>query len=244
MGKKRASQTWFTSDPHFGHDNVINFCNRPFKDMHEMMEKMRIKWNAKVSPEDQVIFVGDIFFHLNKLEAKAYLDSLNGRKILVRGNHDRTPREMNAMGFEFVCEEMVLVIANERVTISHYPFRAPEYVYLYHNIKNKIYKFLGLKGTWALDRKFYTRRPENKGQFLIHGHTHSKRKRFKFVKTWLDRLFFNGKLRHRQIHVGVDAWGFEPIPIGEIGNIITTIKGEEDGRAGKTVTPKQRKRNE
>jgi len=211
MGRKHKSwTTWFTSDPHFGHDNVIDFCNRPFKDMEEMMEKIRIKWNAKVKPEDQVIFVGDVFFYLNKPEAKAYLDSLNGKKILVRGNHDRKPREMNGMGFDFVCEEMTYLIANERVTISHYPFRAPEYVNFYYNMKHKLFTALGIKGTWKLDRRFYTRRPVNKGQFLLHGHTHSS------LRT-----------RGRQIHVGMDAWDFEPISIGQIGNVITDIKREE-----------------
>lgn len=212
MGRKHKSwSTWITSDPHWGHDNVINFCDRPFKDMQDMMKKHRANWNNKVKPEDQVIVVGDVFFYLNKTEAKEYLDSLNGRKILVRGNHDRKPREMNAMGFEFVCEEMTLLIANERVTISHYPFRAPEHVHFYFNLKHKICKFLGIKGTWALDRRFYTRRPVNKGQFLIHGHTHNK------LRT-----------RGRQIHVGMDAWDQTPVNINTIANLIASIKREED----------------
>lgn len=210
MGKKKSWQTWFTSDPHFGHDNVINFCKRPFKDMNEMMNKIREKWNAKVSPEDQVIFVGDVFFYLDKSEAKAYLDSLNGKKMLVRGNHDRKPREMNAMGFDFVCEEMVVFVANERVTISHYPFRAPRWKHEYFNIRHKIFKFFKIKGSWSIDNRFYQRRPENKGQFLIHGHTHSKE-----------------KVRGRMIHVGMDAWNYEPVPVGEIGNLITEIKMRE-----------------
>lgn len=220
---KKSWTTWFTSDPHFGHFNkdgggVIRFCNRPYKDMDEMMEKIRERWNKKVKPEDQVIFVGDVFFYLNKPEAKKYLDSLNGRKILVRGNHDRKPREMNAMGFDFVCEEMVILIANERVTISHYPFRAPRWKHNYFNLRHKLFKLLKIKGSWGLDNRFYSRRPENKGQFLLHGHTHSK------LRT-----------RGRAIHVGMDAWNFEPVSMGEIGNIITDIKREEDERKSRGV---------
>lgn len=218
MGKKKSWTTWVTSDPHFGHDNVLNFCNRPFKDMEEMLDKVRKKWNAKVKPEDQVIFVGDVFFYFNKPEAKAYLDSLNGRKILVRGNHDRSPRDMSSMGFDFVCEEMILLIANERVTISHYPFRLPRWKHELYNLRHKIFKFLKIKGSWALDNRFYMRRPENKGQFLLHGHTHSK-------------LRING----RAIHVGFDAWNYEPVSIGEIGNLISEIKREEDERKKRGV---------
>ena len=244
MGKKkRGTETWFTSDPHFGHDSVIDFCHRPFKDMEEMMEVMRKKHNAKVQPEDTVIYVGDIFFYLPKPVAKAYLDSCNGKKILVRGNHDRKAREMTQMGFDYVVEEMVMVIANERVTISHYPFKAPEYVHRYFNLRAKLFKLIGKKGAWSLSRRFYDRRPINRGQFLLHGHTHGKDKTIPYFKSFLDKIF--GKhTRHRQIHVGVDAWKFEPIPIGEIGNLICQIKREEDLRAGVDIQKnnKQRKK--
>ena len=207
---------WFTSDPHFGHDNVINFCKRPFKDMDDMLDKIRKKWNAKVKPEDQVIFVGDVFFNLNKSKAKSYLDSLNGRKILVRGNHDRKPREMNAMGFDFVCEEMILSIANERVTVSHYPFRASILRHKYFNLRHILFKFFNIKRkSWKIKDKFYYRRPKNNGQFLIHGHTHSS------IKTM-----------GRAIHVGMDAWNYEPVSMSEIGNIISEIKLEEKQKQG------------
>lgn len=212
MGKNKSWTIWFTSDPHFGHEQkdgggVIRFCNRPYENMADMMNQVRKKWNAKVKPEDQVIFVGDVFFYLNKQEAKEYLDSLNGRKILVRGNHDRKSRDMYGMGFDFVCEEMTMLIANERVTISHYPFKIPKWKHNYFNLRHRLFRFLGIKGSWAVDNKFYARRPEDKGQFLIHGHTHSKK-----------------KIRGRMIHVGMDAWDCEPIPMDTIGNIISQMK--------------------
>lgn len=215
--KKRTWRTWFTSDPHFGHDNVIKFCDRPFEDMDEMLDKIREKWNKKVRPEDQVIIVGDVFFHFKRVDAKKFLDSLNGYKILVRGNHDQKPRQMNSMGFDFVCEEMVLYIANERVTVSHYPFRAPLWKHTYYNVRHAIFKFLGIKGkSWRLSKRFYSRRPDDKGQFLIHGHTHSKE-----------------KVRGRMIHVGMDAWKYEPVPMHEIANIISDIKRKEQENAEK-----------
>jgi calcineurin-like phosphoesterase family protein len=233
MGKKnRGPQTWFTSDPHFGHDNVLDFCKRPFKDMEDMMNQMRDKHNAKVNPEDTVIYVGDIFFYIEPKKCKEYLDSLNGMKVLVRGNHDRKARDMLGRGFDFVVEEMVMVIANERVTISHYPFKAPAYIHHYFNLRAKLYKLLGKKGAWSISRRFYDRRPDNKGQFLLHGHTHGSEKVMEYKPTFLDRLFFNRNVRHRQIHVGVDAWDFEPIPVGEIGNLICKIKREEIERSG------------
>lgn len=213
MNKKKAWQTWYTSDPHFGHidknkSGVISFCNRPFKDMEDMLNKIRVKWNKKVSPEDQVIFVGDIFLYWSKKQAREYLDSLNGRKILVRGNHDKKPRDMNAMGFDFVCEQMDVLIGNERVTVSHFPFRIPLHRHLWLKIKKKVYNLFGFRGPWV--DKYYKRRPKDTGQFLIHGHTHSD------VKT-----------KGRMIHVGMDARNFEPVPFQQIGNEISEIRRKE-----------------
>ena len=44
--------TWFTADHHFGHRNVIRFCNRPFETVEEMDRTMIDNWNAVVRPDD------------------------------------------------------------------------------------------------------------------------------------------------------------------------------------------------
>lgn len=209
MAKHRIN-TWLISDPHWYHDKVIEFCDRPYKDMGEMLVVMRNNWNKLVGPDDTVICTGDMFMYASKPKMKEYMDSLNGRKILVRGNHDQKPTVMKNCGFDFVCEDMTYIISGERVTFSHYPFRQPIYKHVYFNMKHKLFKLLGLKGTWATKKYTHLKRPKNNGQFLVHGHTHSK-----------------NKVNGRMIHIGVDAWNYKPIPLHEIGNLISEIKKNE-----------------
>ena len=59
-----------------------------WKDHHE---KIRDQWNRTVSPDDTVVVGGDLSWGISLEEAEEdlkYLDALNGRKILLRGNHD------------------------------------------------------------------------------------------------------------------------------------------------------------
>lgn len=75
------------SDTHFGHKNIIRYCNRPFSSVDEMNEHMIMKWNSVVSDEDTVWFLGDFAF-LKLEETFAIFDRLRGQIKIVPGNHD------------------------------------------------------------------------------------------------------------------------------------------------------------
>jgi calcineurin-like phosphoesterase family protein len=98
-----VSELWFTADPHFGHANIITFCNRPFADVTEMNEALVARWNSRVSDGDMVVVVGDVMMGLVE-DAAPYLARLNGRKLLVIGNHDSRPRRafMRSLGWRGV----------------------------------------------------------------------------------------------------------------------------------------------
>ena len=81
-------KTWFTSDTHFGHNNIIKYCNRPFASAQEMDEAMIANWNLQVRPDDTVYHLGDFAF-TDAAKLMRLLDRLNGTKILVYGNHDK-----------------------------------------------------------------------------------------------------------------------------------------------------------
>ena len=73
------------SDTHFGHRNIIKYCNRPFADTDEMDEAIVRNWNEVVRPQDIVYHLGDVYF---KMKEPSFLRRLMGRKRLLLGNHD------------------------------------------------------------------------------------------------------------------------------------------------------------
>lgn len=85
---------WFSSDLHFGHKNIIQFCNRPFTTVKEMDEGLIENHNKLVKPGDTVYWIGDIFFYPDVQEKENIVSKLNGNIILVTGNHDRQLRRV------------------------------------------------------------------------------------------------------------------------------------------------------
>lgn len=82
-----AEKTFFTSDTHFYHSNIIWFCNRPFANVEQMNEAMIRNWNSVVGQDDVVFHLGD-FCLGGSAEWIMILDRLNGHIHLVLGNHD------------------------------------------------------------------------------------------------------------------------------------------------------------
>ncbi|MBP3501921.1 MAG: hypothetical protein U0N02_02720 [Clostridia bacterium] len=51
---------YFIADTHFNHRNIIEYCNRPFKDTNEMNEYIIQKWNSVVKEEGKINVFGHI----------------------------------------------------------------------------------------------------------------------------------------------------------------------------------------
>lgn len=79
---------FFTSDNHFGHTRIIEYCNRPFSSVREMDETMIERWNAVVTDDDQVFHLGDFAFGKPEFIADI-LRRLKGQIVIIKGNHDR-----------------------------------------------------------------------------------------------------------------------------------------------------------
>jgi len=157
---------FFTSDLHFSHRNVINYCKRPYKDVTEMNNAIVQEWNRVVGPDDIVYILGDV--SLNPKVVEEWVPKLNGVLYLIHGNHDATypiahgkpnrkaskmKERYHTAGFKAVLDQTTVELKNGRkVLLSHLP---------YSSTKN-------------YDDRFMDMRPKDNGLFLLHGHLHAK----------------------------------------------------------------------
>jgi len=116
------SNTFYSADFHFCHDNIIRFCKRPFKGTRDMEAILVNNWNYTVKKQDKIYIVGDF-----SMRRKAYFEwyqglvkKLNGRKILILGNHDYlSPFDYINIGFESV--HTSLLFEDKKLFIAHDP---------------------------------------------------------------------------------------------------------------------------
>lgn len=102
-----AVRYWLITDTHKGHTKLASESlahkRRP-ANVDDLVER---NWCNLVKPQDIVIHLGDVAFGF--VDMKAWMDSLPGHKILVRGNHD--PKSVSwycRNGFDWACDGLVL----------------------------------------------------------------------------------------------------------------------------------------
>lgn len=118
------TKVFFTSDTHFGHSNIIKYCQRPFNSAEHMDEVLINNWNEVVSPQDIVFHLGDFCFGSDKEWIKI-LQRLNGTKYLILGNHDlKKIANSNQIKdyFADINMQMRLVVDKQKMLLNHYPF--------------------------------------------------------------------------------------------------------------------------
>lgn len=97
------SKIFFTADTHFGCEKTLKRSRRPFESVKEMDYIMISNWNRVVKRDDIVFHLGD-FGNLETIK------KLNGKVVLIYGNHElnneqfvQDPKayieELKAMGF-------------------------------------------------------------------------------------------------------------------------------------------------
>ncbi len=185
---------YFTSDPHYFHENVIKYCTRPYATVEEMNEALIRNWNETVGPEDTVYCMGDFSLALRPVEI--YSSRLMGKKKLVPGNHDWChPANKKARG------------DNLAKWIAHYEHHGWEVLPIQSELDIEGVAKVNLchmpyKGD-STDGRHEQFRLVDDGRWLICGHVHEK---------W--------QVKEKMINVGVDVWDYKPVHIDRIKQII------------------------
>lgn len=112
---------FFTSDTHFGHKKVIEYSNRPFQTTHEMDETIIERWNNVVKKTDTVYHLGDLSFRRAEYTIEI-IHRLNGKIILIEGNHDRKMRPSVRAEFAEVKHYHELKVDGKLIVLCHFPF--------------------------------------------------------------------------------------------------------------------------
>ena len=126
------------ADLHFGHENIIKYESRPFNNVEEMNKKLIELWNSVVEKEDLVYVLGDFTLSRRMNIIKNLTGLLNGRKVLIMGNHDtRKPKDYVEAGFEVATRKPLM--AEPGVILMHEPFIdstfiSPNYIYFFGHV--------------------------------------------------------------------------------------------------------------
>jgi len=199
------SNILFTSDTHFGHQNIIQYCNRGkgifhalnkreigpiFHSVEQMNAVMVDRWNEIVQPDDEVYHLGD--FAMGPSQAwPSYFKQLNGKIHLVYGNHDcdkkMNPRPaIRECGFASINSELYLDYKGIIIWMHHFPY-----------------------GEIDAHRGYERPKANRNWDVSFHGHVH-------------DAHIVN---KAGSINVGCDVWEFKPHTFEQI---IERVKGFPD----------------
>ena len=120
--KTLRGTVYFSSDTHFFHGNILKYCpERGFSNLPDMHAGLIKNHNSVVGPDDTYIHIGD--FAMGQFSDWApILPQMNGHKILVRGNHDRSHDKMLSVGFDESYDTLLLKnTPNGDVWCEHVP---------------------------------------------------------------------------------------------------------------------------
>jgi len=110
---------WASADLHLGHRAAIDMCRRPFKDINEMNKVLIGNINSMVSKRDTLYLLGDVSYRIPTSEADELISQINGKKILLLGNHDK--RNYDPRLFEDIRDFIEIGHNGVRVSMMHYP---------------------------------------------------------------------------------------------------------------------------
>lgn len=188
--------TWFTSDQHWDHRNIIEYCSRPFASLSHMVDGMVERHNSLVAPGDDVWHLGD--FALDPRTALRVLPRLNGRHRLVSGNHDWTHplrSEGKRRKGELMYSEAGFVSIHADVFLPVPEFGLVRMTHMPYDGDSRS----------GPDRHAEWRPTPMNEAVLLHGHVHER---------------WQWRPEHRMLNVGVDVWDWRPVSLAQVLEVV------------------------
>jgi len=150
------SNIFLISDTHFGHSNMYKFLHsdgtrvrKEFSCVEEGDETMVENWNRTVGVHDKVYHLGDVF--INR-KARTILERLNGKKVLIKGNHDIFSLENYTPYFRDIRGSHVL----EKMVLTHIPIHPDTIERFKLNVHGHLHKYVVLNTDGDVDTRYYS----------------------------------------------------------------------------------------
>lgn len=181
------AETFIIADTHFGHANILKYEPQRQVILGDRPDwKLIERWNDVVGENDTVFHLGDFAWKAENI--LHYAPYLNGKKYLLRGNHDKGSQIYLENGFSEVIDFSskgeaayhVAEIEGTRILFSHYPIVSDGFNDIHWKFLSKVFD-------------------QEHCDINIHGHIHSMQLNEKFC-----------------INASVEAIGFAPIRLGEL----------------------------
>ena len=188
---KPEQKIFFSSDQHFGHRNVVKFCNRPYADEKEMGKALIENWHNVVGPDDIIVTMGDFFWFNDSQSIKKVVNQLNGTIYMVLGNHDKKESFRR-------CDPEKLIILDG---ISHIFLRCEDENRWYEKTFEIVCCHYPLM-TWS---------HRDRGAINLFGHIHSG-----WMRSCDDYDQMLPLWRGQQLDVGVDNQNFTPVVFEDV----------------------------
>lgn len=109
-------KVYVISDTHFGHDKIIEYCNRPKNHEDLLYDSM-----DRIKSEDCLVHLGDVCIGDDAIEHEK-ISVISCHKVLVLGNHDtKSWSWYMEHGWDFVCESFKMEYCGKKICFSHKP---------------------------------------------------------------------------------------------------------------------------
>lgn len=110
---------------HFGHANIIKYCNRPFANIVEMDKTIISNWNKVVRADDLVYHLGDFCMSHGhtSMDFHKYISQLNGNIVFIKGNHDKLSWANRSRFYAHYDSYHEISLNGQDITLCHYSMK-------------------------------------------------------------------------------------------------------------------------